>query len=235
MALMAWAGDTWIANRNAAELEAMVADLRAVSSKRAGLELRVPKSTWSPVERREQGAPELRAAEEAHPNLTAMTRLSPGQRLCVQGTFVKCDRDKHQEFSDMLEAGWRAYHAKTFLAHHRPSSVYGARSASQRLPRVDWVCGRKGADIGRADGLHSPTGMHGPQGARLVAETSKGGREYARRTASLAEHVRTSAKGLCWSEATAGLWWKWAGHAGRPDADRLASRTRQREHVKPTG
>lgn len=52
-----------------------------------------------------------KTTEETRPNLTAMMRLSPGQCLRVLGTFLQCDGGKDQEYSDMLEAAWKAYHA----------------------------------------------------------------------------------------------------------------------------
>lgn len=84
--LTAWVGDMWILARNAHELETMVADLLEAASTRAGLELSIPKCTWSPVQMRGQDTLERRETEDTHLDLSAMERLPPGQCLRMLGT-----------------------------------------------------------------------------------------------------------------------------------------------------
>lgn len=67
----------------------MIAHLGETALRRAGLELRIPKCTWFPAQRREQDLPEILVATD-RPNLQTMRELGQDECLQVLGTFIQC-------------------------------------------------------------------------------------------------------------------------------------------------
>lgn len=86
----------------------MVADLRKAALRRAGLELRVPECTRSPVQMRGQDATEHQGTKATHPNFAAMNQSALSQCLRILGTFAQCDGVKDREYADRFQAGWTA-------------------------------------------------------------------------------------------------------------------------------